>query len=133
VKDFHGDQAAQQAAESWARQFQKDEVPDDIKVVKIAGSDVYAKDGEVVPNPPYYPLYEPDEIATSSWIPLFRLDKIITSASLSSSNSEAVRKLKERAVRIDGNVVGVNLIATFPPRHFTLSVGRKLTKIELVK
>jgi tyrosyl-tRNA synthetase len=133
VKDFHGDQAAQQAAESWARQFQKDEVPDDIKVVKIAGSDVYAKDGEVVPNPPYYPLYEPDEIATSSWIPLFRLDKIITSASLSSSNSEAVRKLKERAVRIDGNVVAVNLIATFPPRHFTLSVGRKLTKIELVK
>ncbi len=133
VKDFHGEQAAHQAAESWAKQFQKDEVPDDIKVVRIAFADVYAKDAEVVANPAYYPLYEPGEASKSNWVPLCRLDKIITSANLSSSNSEAVRKLKERAVRIDGNLVVVNLIATFPPRDFTLSVGRRLTKIELVK
>ncbi|HYX54189.1 MAG TPA: tyrosine--tRNA ligase, partial [Candidatus Limnocylindrales bacterium] len=35
VKDFHGEQAATHAAESWAKQFQKDEVPQDVETQEI--------------------------------------------------------------------------------------------------
>src|ERR1044071_4052005 len=35
VRDFHGDQAAQQAGENWARQFQKDEVPENVESQSI--------------------------------------------------------------------------------------------------
>ena len=136
VRDFHGDQAAQQAAENWARQFQKDEVPEEIASIKVPLEKVYVKDVEYINDPasPYYPLFEMEEVKPGSFLPLLRLDKIIAAAGLSSSNSEASRKLKERAVRIDGNVVVVNQIASpVPSKEFALNVGRHWKKVQVVK
>jgi len=135
VQDFHSEQAAQQADENWSKQFQKDEVPEDVETVAIKYSDVYVKDIEVVENQSasYYPLFNLSEVKPGTFITLLRLDKIISAASLSNSNSEAARKLKERAVRIDGNVVVVNHIATLIPNQFTLNVGRHWRKVEIRK
>src|SRR6266849_8442163 len=36
VQDFHGEQAATAAAENWAKQFQKDQVPEDVRVVLVS-------------------------------------------------------------------------------------------------
>src|SRR6185312_7774554 len=36
VKDFHGEQAADEAGENWARQFQKGSVPEDLSVVMVS-------------------------------------------------------------------------------------------------
>jgi tyrosyl-tRNA synthetase len=134
VQDFHSPQAAQDAETNWSKQFQKDEVPENVETVSIPSAQVYVKQTEVVEGGslPYYPLFDFEEIAKGAFVSLFRLDKIMTLAALSSSNSEAVRKLKERAVRINGDVVVVNQIATIPPREFVLTVGRRLVKIELV-
>jgi len=135
VQDFHSPQAAQDAETNWSKQFQRDEVPENVETVSIPSAQVYVKQTEVVEgdSPPYYPLFDFKEVAKGAVVPRFRLDKIMTLAALSSSNSEAMRKLKERAVRINGDVVVVNQIATFPPREFVLTVGRRLAKIALVK
>ncbi|HET6841576.1 MAG TPA: tyrosine--tRNA ligase [Candidatus Angelobacter sp.] len=133
VQDFHSMEAAQSAEENWAKQFQKAEVPEDVPVVAIAGSQVYVKDSEAADSDAYYPLFEFSKIAAGAWVPIFRLDKIIVSAQLASSNSEAMRKLKERAVRINGSVVVKNQIAVFLPADFTLNVGRHWRKIALLK
>ncbi len=136
VQDFHGEPAAKAADEGWAKQFQKDEVPEDVEVVKIHFSQVYVKDTEALTGPtlPYYPLYESNEIKPGNLIRLLRLDKIISAVNLSSSNSEAARKLKERAVRVDGNVVVVNQIATqVPSKEFALNVGRHWRKVQITK
>jgi len=73
------------------------------------------------------------EMLPGTFVPLLRLDKIITIAQLSSSNSEASRKLKERAVRINGDVIVVNQIATPVPKQFALNVGRKWRTIHIIK
>ena len=136
VEDFHGAQAAGQAAENWARQFQKDEVPEGVETRIIPASDVYVKDVEYRADPaaPYYTLFDMSQVEPGTFISLFRLDKIISAVNLSGTNSEAVRKLKERAVRIDGNVVVVNQLATpLPSKEFALNVGRRLRKVRIVK
>ena len=133
VQDFHSAEAAQSAEENWSRQFQKDEVPENLPNVMIPFAQIYVKEVEVVNNPPYYPLFDFSEIKPGTFVPLFRLDKIISTANLSNSNSDAARKLKERAVRIDGNVVAVNHLATPVPKEFVLNVGRHWRKIQITK
>jgi tyrosyl-tRNA synthetase len=136
VQDFHGEQAAAAADANWAKQFQKDEVPADIEVSRILYAQVYVKETEVLAGPtlPYYPLFDFDEVVPGTLIPMLRLDKIISAVNLANSNSEAARKLKERAVRIDGNVVVVNQIATpVPSKEFALNVGRHWRKVQIIK
>src|ERR1017187_1430371 len=70
VKDFHSADAATKAAEDWAKQFQKGEVPDDVEEVAI----------EVSEN-------------------RVRLDKLLARVGLAESVSDAVRKLKQKAVK----------------------------------
>ena len=134
VQDFHSAEAAKAADENWSRQFQKDEVPENVPVARIPFSQVYLKDVEVVKDstPIYYPLFDLQAVLPGSRIPLFRLDKIISAANLASSNSEAARKLKERSVRIDGNVVVVNHVAApVPVKEFLLNVGRHWKKVQI--
>jgi tyrosyl-tRNA synthetase len=136
VQDFHGEQGAKEADANWAKQFQKDEVPENVETVEIPISQVYVKDIEHAAGAgaPYYVLFEIGEVPVGSFIPLLRLDKIISAARLSSSNSEAARKLKERAVRIDGNVVVVNQVLTpVPSKEFALNVGRHWRKVRITK
>src|SRR5205823_1602870 len=40
VADFHSDKAAEQAAENWAKQFQKDEVPEDLEQIQFKFADL---------------------------------------------------------------------------------------------
>ena len=135
VQDFHSEQAARDADANWARQFQKDEVPENVERIVIPLSQVYAKEVEAIESPtaPYYPLFDFDKVKPGSLIPLLRLDKIVSAAGLGSSNTEAVRKLRERAVRINGKVVVVNLIAFQVPGEFDLRVGKQLKKIQITK
>src|SRR5207253_67448 len=42
VTDFHSAEAAEQAAANWAKQFQKDETPEDLETVEIQYADVAA-------------------------------------------------------------------------------------------
>ena len=45
VKDFHSADAATKAAEDWAKQFQKDEVPESVEEITVSASSVTV-DGE---------------------------------------------------------------------------------------
>jgi tyrosyl-tRNA synthetase len=112
VQDFHGEQAAAAADENWAKQFQKDEVPEDIENQTIAIKDVSAEsDGQTKPS--------------------LRVDKLILLAGLAESSTDAQRKRKQKAVKIDDRVIEEH---AFNPdsREFVLKVGRKIKRITLV-
>jgi len=136
VTDFHSGQAAKEADANWAKQFQRDEVPENVERVLIPLAQVYLKDVEDAHDPtaPYYCLFDIGEMKPGVFVPIVRLDKVISAAKLSNSNAEAARKLKERAVRIDGNVVVLNQLATpVPSKEFALNVGRHWRKVQIVK
>jgi len=111
VTDFHSADAATKAGEDWGKQFQKHETPEDLEEVQVCLEAVKGKDGDI------------------------RLDKLITLIGLAPSGSEAGRKIKEGAVRVNGEVVKQNtvLLKPDPAIHtsLTVRVGRKIKKVTL--
>jgi len=117
VQDFHGEQAARQADENWAKQFQKDQVPDLEIIEKSVTKYRTTKEGEVP--------------GTITW----RLDKLLQDVGLVSSASEGSRKIKEKgAVHLNGLEPGtpsMNNEQSYFPAELTIRVGRKYAKVRL--
>ena len=108
VADFHGAAAAQQAAADWARQFQKDEAPEHLERVSISFQDVAAKavNGHAV-----------------------KLDRVLARAGLAESATDALRKIKAHAVKIDGQLAAEPILPLRLPAEFVVRLGRRMKKI----
>jgi len=131
VEDFHSAEAGAKAGENWTKQFQRDETPDDIESVDISIDSVRpSKDipGADVPKV----LVIGDAVDQSRWIPI-RVDKLVRQAGLAVSNTDAVAKIKNRAVRIKDFPVGPDdLVVICALRHFVLAVGRRQKNVNLI-
>jgi tyrosyl-tRNA synthetase len=122
VRDCHSEAAAAQAAEDWARQFQKNETPESIEEVDLPLTEVAghaSKDSK--PENSTYPI---------------RVDKLVARLGLTGSTSEASRKIKEKAVFIDGELVTSPLVHRGPldgpyREVLVVRVGRKTKKAVL--
>src|SRR5579864_94550 len=162
VADFHSVEAAAKAAEDWAKQFQKDEVPEEVGETLVTLTPDIAKEfidtgSPVESDDPISVSFEKvyvnttDEDAFSTiyfdvdfrsglndpsvknlFPAAIRIDKLLTQAGFVSSISEAARKRKERAVRINGLVVTASQIVKRVPGELLVSVGRKLRKVRIV-
>jgi tyrosyl-tRNA synthetase len=106
IADFHSADAATKAGEDWAKQFQKNEVPDSIEEVETAIE--LTPDGKV------------------------RLDKLLAKVGLAESVSDAVRKLKQKSVKVNGESVITPLAVIDVSKPFTLQIGRKIKKVRAV-
>jgi len=104
---FHGEAAAEHADENWARMFQQKEAAEDLEEVHIAYADL------VNPSCP------PGELQ-------IRVSKLLLQLGLAASGAEASRKLAEKAVKIDGEVV---TNAAFPvdtlPVRLVVRLGKR--------
>ncbi|MHB0889575.1 tyrosine--tRNA ligase [Acidithiobacillus sp.] len=97
VARFHGELAAQQAREAFLARFQRHELPSDLPLLEMAAPQA------------------------------MRLTGILVQAGLAASTSEAMRKIREGAVRLDGERVsdpaltlsaGAEHLLQFGKRHF---------------
>jgi tyrosyl-tRNA synthetase len=131
VEDFHSAEAAKKAAEDWAKQFQKDQVPEELDSVDINAADV-AVDSDAKHHGAVIMICR--AILNRGSGHIVRLDKLIRQAGLASSNSEAGAKLKGGAVSIDGEPIGEsNFIADMPVNQYVvLRVGRRMKKVRLI-
>jgi tyrosyl-tRNA synthetase len=124
VKDFHSGEAAEKAAEDWAKQFQKAEVPEDVESVEVRLQEVAA------PSEWGGRFGEMEEILASRQVRV-RLDKLLARVGLADSVSDAVRKLKQRAVNLNGEVKTDPVVFWDLGRESTLRVGRKMKKVRI--
>ena len=135
VTDFHSAEAAAKAGEDWAKQFQKDEVPEDIESSEVDIKTVSA--GDVVPDHPIPGASGSAKIIgdardRKSWIAV-RVDKLIRQAGLASSNTEAAAKIKGKAVSINGtNLDERDSVVICSLREITLRVGRRMKRVRLI-
>jgi len=106
--DFHGLEAGKQAAEGWAKQFQKDEVPEDLQTVSVAFADIAGSGNNGV-----------------------RLDKLLAKAGLAESASDGARKIKAKAVRVDGEVKTEPVLHVTVPIELTVRAGRLMKKVAI--
>jgi tyrosyl-tRNA synthetase len=121
VGDFHSAEAAAKAAEDWARQFQKSEVPEDIEEVEVKISDVCVETFGLRSAPAAYAVDVP-----------LKVDRLLARSGLVSSNSEGVRKIKERAVKIDGSPILTLVFQSRIKEPFVISVGRSIRKVRVL-
>jgi tyrosyl-tRNA synthetase len=109
VADFHSPEAAVQAGEDWAKQFQKDEVPESVEEVSVELAEV----GGTV-----------DESSRA----LIRLDRLLVKCGLAASTTDAARKLKQGSVRVDNEVTKEprTVLTGPPPAKLTVRVGKQV-------
>jgi len=100
VTDFHSRDEAERAGRDWAAQFQEGRVPDHVLEVAI----------EVTENG-------------------VRLDKLLFRVDLAESVSDAGRKLKQKAVRVNGEIQTDPVTRIDLSQPVTLQVGRKIRKV----
>lgn len=137
VGDFHSRDAARKAAEDWAKQFQKDEAPEQIETVSVP-YEAFAmfKGDDFHRDPPLY--FEVDKLqqkaglkATDSSLKIGRLDKLLHSAGFAESISAARRKVEEKAVRIDDTIVPLVNIRLLVPAELVVRLGRKIKRVSV--
>jgi tyrosyl-tRNA synthetase len=104
VTDFHSAETAKQAAENWEKIFQKGATDADVESVAIPIASV-ADDGSAI-----------------------RLDKLLVAAGLAPSRSEAQRKIKEKAVSVDGETVTEFSLAVKTPAEHVIRLGKKMKR-----
>src|SRR5579862_7131077 len=119
VADFHSAEAAAKAAEDWAKQFQKDEVPESVEMVDILPE---ARGALAV--------QDASDFAENSF-PV-RLDKLIRHVGLATSNTEGAAKIKAGAVNVDGHSAQALIVNLPLDQYVTLRVGRKMKKVRVM-
>jgi tyrosyl-tRNA synthetase len=99
---FHGEAAAHSAEEDWARMFQQKGESENLEEVQVPLASVAGS--------------EPNQI---------RLPKLLVALRLAASGAEANRKIAEKAVRVDGEVVESLLLAATSPARLTVRLGKR--------
>lgn len=125
VTDFHSAEAATKAAEDWAKQFQKDEVPEDVEEIEV---DV--NDARIIAHADGAHREGIEEILGTGEFRA-KVDRILVAAGLADSISDAVRKIKQRAVKIDGELKTEPVVFLKIQRSVTVRVGRRVKRIKL--
>jgi tyrosyl-tRNA synthetase len=107
VGDFHSAEAAGKAAEDWARQFQKEEVPGEVEEVQISLAQILPGTNSKTPVP---------------------LARLLVECGLAESMGDASRKIKQEAVRVNNKLhISYHLhIVTDLPARYVLRVGRRV-------
>ena len=99
---FHGEAAAQSADENWARMFQQKETAENLEEVAVAFAVVTDSQG------------------------FLQIPKLLVQMGLAASNTEANRKIAEKAVKLDGDVFG-GLRVKLPtlPARLVVRLGKR--------
>jgi tyrosyl-tRNA synthetase len=140
VADFDSAEAAAKAAEDWAKQFQKGQVPENIEKVTVqldtvvgANSNVEIED--LINHPGSLPVPDRDTVMNAppeQPRKLIRLDKLLAQAGLADSTSDGSRKMKQRSVQIGGQVVtALHLLVLLPAPEISVRVGRKMKIVSI--
>src|SRR5882762_3768177 len=131
VADFHSAEGATKAGEDWAKQYQKDEMPDVLEHVTVSMAKILAGSGEpvVIKTAPADVLVLTLDRGFDTAV-LVRVDKLLAEASLAVSASDGGRKIKQKAVEIDGQLVDKPKLAVpRPTRPLIVRAGRSMKRV----
>ena len=114
VGDFHSREAAEQAAQDWSRMFQKDETPEDLPLIGVRFEEVAA----------------PNAASVDGNVQV-KLDKLLARTGLATSVTDGLRKVKQNAVKVDGELKTEVVVAVKLGAEFTLRAGKKMVKVAI--
>ena len=130
VSDFHSAEAATQASEDWAKQFQKHEVPSATELVLVPLQKVTAASTKDFSDQnSYFALDDPR-------LPNIRLvwfDKVLAEAGLVVSRSEGSRQIVARAVRANEQTILRPVVTIQLESEKAVRVGKKMKRVSITE
>jgi tyrosyl-tRNA synthetase len=133
VADFHSTEIATRAGEDWTKQFQRKEEPEEVVEIKIDLAHIRSAKINIANALP-----DSNEGGTAqnissdlSDIEVVRADKLIREAGFAASTTEAGRKIKEKAVHINGHTIENPAIRISPKEPLLIRVGKKMKRVVL--
>jgi tyrosyl-tRNA synthetase len=130
VADFHSADAATKAGEDWAKQFQKDEVPNDTELVRVPLQKISAVGTkDLWDENSYFPLDGPQ----SPNIRLVWFDKLLVEAGFVVSRAEASRKIEAKAVHADGNKILRPIVSLLVNSEKVVRLGKKIKRVSVTE
>jgi tyrosyl-tRNA synthetase len=124
VSDFHSPEVAIKAGEDWAKQFQKSEVPEGAEEVSVKFEDILTIP---IAEVQWSVGEEPGSITLGKSYPGVRLDRLLVKCGLAESGTDASRKIKQGAVKVnDGVEQSIYILVTVLPIRLSLRVGKRL-------
>jgi tyrosyl-tRNA synthetase len=122
VADFHSADVATKAGDDWAKQFQKDQLPEAVEEVKVNLNEVSSFTGSTREPP-----------ASGLGCPV-KLDKLLTRAGFASSRTEAARQIKANSVRVEGELktnfeIHLDMLPVMGRCTVTIRVGRQVKRV----
>jgi tyrosyl-tRNA synthetase len=140
VTDFHSEQAAKEADANWAKQFQLGLEPSTVESVEINFDLIAIQDPSdlgTIPDRswPYPTLETILQPPPNKKVGYLRLDKLLLRAGFTSSTSEAIRKIREGAVRIEGRQVPkeINTMVIALPEEVLIALGKKIKRVVIAR
>ncbi len=132
VIDFHSTEAAEKARGDWENQFQKKIAPSEISTITVSLAKIQTDIGEVFggygPRPGvHYLKAEHDRLVDF----IVRVDKLLAEAGLAESVTDGARKIKQKAVHVNGELIETNKLAP-NISDLEIRVGRKIKKVTLI-
>src|SRR6266581_5397153 len=116
VADFHSADVAAKAADDWAKQFQKDEVPASAEQVSVKFGDIEWSTSED----------SAASVAGRGQLGI-KLDRLLVKCGLADSATDATRKLKEGAVKVRDSVEhSPRIYVAELPATIALRVGKRV-------
>ena len=94
--------------------FQKDETPEDLPLIEVRFEEVAA------PN-----------AAVSDGVVQVKLDKLLARTGLATSVTDGLRKVKQNAVKVDGELKTEIVASVKIGTEFTLRAGKKMVKVSV--
>jgi tyrosyl-tRNA synthetase len=132
VTDFHSSEAAEQAAENWAKQFQHSNVPSNLERVAVPVSSISLDSADLGPVDNLEgPGVSPHDTRDGKTARILRIDKMLVQSGLASSGSEAMRKIKEKAVQVNSTKIVGRDILKFVPDVIVVRLGKRIKEVEL--
>jgi len=129
VADFHSAEAAAKAGEDWTRQFQKDEVPEDISSVTVKFADIL----NIAVSEVSMSYTDGRAFLSGGAYKGVRLDKLLVLCGLAKSTSEASRKIKEGAVVVGSHVHRTPyFLLEYIPQTLSLRLGKRVAMANIV-
>jgi tyrosyl-tRNA synthetase len=116
VADFHSPEAGAKAGEDWTKQFQKDEVPEEVETVQAKFEDVK---GAAIPG------------GVNLWF--INLDKLLYKTGFATSITDAKRKREQGSVRVGGETQkGIWFGAPYPGPALDVRVGKIMKRVLVI-
>ncbi len=139
VADFHSAAAAAKAAEDWAKQFQRDQVPEQLARDEAQRADFHEVLPDAAPGSVRGAAVQVigdfgGESDTSGDSLIIHLNKLLCRFGFAKSNTEATTRIKAGAVEIGGIRIAPGTVLVNIPvnRGIVIRVGRQMKEVRIV-